>query len=156
LGYQAEKILTELERARLAVISDTVQMAEMLHDHFGHCASDLKVQEAELKIPHVELLEEEKHVPEALLVGDNIVAQTSLELQRNLEANGHIAREKIDAALESKFGSKAERVLLEVEKVKGMALEDTVQTVDIIHEQLGVCASSLREQLVHGITPNYH
>jgi hypothetical protein len=154
-GYQAEKIQTELERARLTVISDAARMADMLHEHFGHVASDLKTQQQEAKIPKVELLEE-KEIPQALLLGENIVAQRSLELQRSLQASGHIAREKLDATIESKLGSKAAPFLQAGERVKAMAMDDTVETAEQIREQLGMAASSLREQLVHGVTPNYH
>jgi len=154
-GCQAEKIQTELERARLTVISDAARMADMLQEHFSRCATDLKTQQQEAQIPKVELLDE-KEIPQALLLGENVVAQKSLELQRSLQTSGHVVREKMDATIETKLGPKAAPFLQAGERLKAMAMEDTVETAEQIREQLTMAASSLREQLVHGTTPNYH
>jgi len=89
-------------------------------------------------------------------VGDNVVAQRFLDLEHNIETTGCHVREKLDTALEKKFGPRVEDILLESEKAKDLALDETARAVETLELQLGKCVSSIRDQLVHGSTPNYH
>jgi len=162
-GYQAEKIQTEFEKARLSAINDTAHIAELLQQQLRHGAADLREQQQARMVTADPLLADEKepahvHEPSGSLpfIGENVVAQRFLDLEHNLEYTGCLAREKIDTALERKFGPKVEEILLETEKAKDLAIDETARAVETLEVQVGKCVSSFRDQLVHGPTPNYH
>jgi len=162
-GYQAEKIQTEFEKARLSAINDTARVAELLQQQLKHGAADLREQQQARMITADPLLADEKepaHIHDTSgslpFIGENAVAQRFLDLEHNLEYTGCLAREKIDSALERKFGPRVEEILLETEKAKDLAIDETARAVETLEVQLGKCVSSFRDQLVNGPTPNYH
>jgi len=157
-GLQAEKIQTELEKARLSAISDSVRVAELLQGHMGQCATDLREQQRTLKpIDIKENLPENKiDVPAEPVEGDNIIAQRALDTHQGLKEAGHHAREKLDGALERQFGEKAHKLQIEGEKARESAINDTAHVAELLQGQFGKAASSFREQLTTGVTPNYH
>jgi len=166
-GAQAEKIQAEIEKARLSAISDTARIAELLQVQVGQCASELRTQQQAIMITVDPLLNPNPFVdakddlPEVVavqpeLVGDNIVAQRALDAQQGLEENAHAVREKIDGALERKFGNRVEKLQLEAERAREGAIDETARAAELVQQQLGKCASSFREQLVSGVAPTYH
>jgi hypothetical protein len=162
-GDQAEKIQTEIEKARLSAISDTARIAERLHEQLGRCALDLRTQQQEMMITADPLLNQndatvsqERDPIVVAPTGDNIVAQRVLEAHQGLEETAHLVREKIDHALEKKFGNQAEQILSETEKAREAAIDETARAAEKLEETFGKCAASFREQLQTGITPAYH
>jgi len=157
-GYQAEKIQTEIEKARLSAISDTARVAELLQAQFGHCASDLRDQQQQKTQPFVGDHKADV-LPEGAspaLIGENVVAQRVLDAHEGLEDTGHKARVKIDNALERQFGGQVEKLKLEGEKARDSAIDETARTAELLQGKCGECAASFREQLQQGVTPNYH
>ena len=165
-GLQAEKIQTEIEKARLNAISDTARIAELLQAQVGYCASELRNQQQEIMLTADPLLDQnpfmdhkdatpENDEVKPELVGENIVAQRALDTQEGLEQNAHAVREKIDDALEKKFGSRVEKLQIEAERAREGAIDETARAAELIQQELGKCPSSFREQLQNGLVPNY-
>jgi len=167
-GLQAEKIQTEIEKARLSAISDTARIAELMQAQVGYCASELRSQQQEIMLTADPLLDQnpfmdhkeatlpENDVVKPEPVGENIVAQRALDAQEGLEQNAHAAREKIDDALEKKFGSRVEKLQIEAERAREGAIDETARAAELIQQQLGKCVVSFRDQLQSGLVPNYH
>lgn len=165
-GVQAEIIQEEIEKARLSAISDTARIAELLQVQVKHCASELRNQQQEIMLTADPVLDQNpfmdyKEIPLAedkgaiQPEGENVVAQGIIEAQQGLEENAHHVREKIDGALEKKFGNKVEKLQIEAERAREGAIDETARAAELIQQELGKCASSFREQLQSGIVPNY-
>jgi len=75
-----------------------------------------------------------------------VVKDKAVGAQEALAETGHHAREKIEGSLERNFGGTAEKIHAEGTRIKESALEDTAHTVELVREQLGIAAESLKDQ----------
>lgn len=74
------------------------------------------------------------------------IKETAATTQEKLAETGHNARVKLDDTLDRNFGGTAEKIHAEGHKVKQNALEDTARGAELVQEQLGIAAASLKDQ----------
>jgi hypothetical protein len=85
-------------------------------------------------------------------VGEKVVAaaetikEKAADVQESLAETGHNARVKIDGALERNFGPTADKIIAGGEEARQSVIEETAKGAELVEQQLGGAASSLREQ----------
>jgi len=118
-GAEAELLQAEGEKARKSAQEDTARAAELVRDGLGGAASSLRQQELA-----------EKH-------------KTKAETLQEYHTHGS---GPIDDVVERNFGVIAEQAILEGQTAKEGAIHETTRTAELVQEQFGNAAASLREQ----------
>jgi hypothetical protein len=118
-GATAERIQAQGEKARLSAVEDTARGAELVQAQFGGAASSLKDQE------RTELQKTEA---------------------QKLQQYHSGAKGPLDNTLDSQFGNIAHEFEVEGQKTKESAIHDTARFAELIGDEFGNAASSLRDQ----------
>jgi hypothetical protein len=118
-GGTAEKVQVEGEKARQECIDGTARGAELVQAQLGDAASSLREQErTEQQKTDAEILQQYHSTPEG----------------------------RIENALDKNFGKIAQVAQLEGQKAKQDAIHETANAAELVQEEFGNIASSLREQ----------
>lgn len=156
-GGQADKIQEEFEKTRVSAIAGTAHLAELLQIQFRKASLMLRNQpQPAVTVPVAPIAtvpiapKLPPLTPRPLMVGESKRAGST---ESKLPIRTVETMQPIEDSVRLEIGIEDKPLSGRTEKLKETAISNTVYLADMIQEQFGNIASTLREQQQQGIAP---